>query len=599
MPEARQSFLALYSAERVKKEIRGICESYSHPWDIMAELLQNSVDAIKKWNKENVGKQTRRHYIDIRVDKTSKGIRVKDSGIGIDFRKLPELLAPNVTDKVSDKDLVGEKGVGLKFAIFSSNKFILKTTSIIGSYTCEVNNARDWLNNSSEDLINVENELYEEKAYKPEETYTEIEVNGIGDTAAQIFQYDLNELIYALRTKTSIGYTGKIFKNEDLDVAVNLEFIDDAGKSKKNKIEFGYWLPSDFFDNNKLADIDKYEVDAGKLDDAQKAKRLAGKCLFSKKEVTKGGRKFWYYAFFVPNRDTWKKMAEEAELDIDLDDEPLISNGIFVSTRGMPTGIEIIPPSGGAMGYWAQLFILIESDDFKFDIGRKTIPNREKTILKEIAKVQFARFTSLRELVSLSPPAPVIPVIRAMQKGDFVKELEALPALGLKQILYEKEPNGQEAAVVSIFHELLGCGLIKGYHGYKSAYKEAYDFWGRYKINAAELGKNAQTELKEKKEVDVPVVIEFKYDASTIIDDVLRNKKHFEDIDLIVCWDINTNSFAANQIGVEPIQQDDVFWHGANFKLVWPGTYNLGNYSEKPILSLKQFIDTRRRTGQS
>lgn len=56
--------MALYSAERVKKEIRGICESYSHPWDIVAELLQNSVDAIKKWNKENASRQTRRHFID-------------------------------------------------------------------------------------------------------------------------------------------------------------------------------------------------------------------------------------------------------------------------------------------------------------------------------------------------------------------------------------------------------------------------------------------------------------------------------------------------------------------------------------------------------
>jgi len=597
MEEGRQSFLALYSAERVKKEIRGICESYSHPWDIVAELLQNSVDAIKKWNKENASRQTRRHFIDIKIDKQAKGIKITDSGIGIDLNHLPKLLAPNVTDKENDKDLVGEKGVGLKFAIFSSNKFTLKTTSKIGSYACEVNNARDWLNNTSEDLIDVENEAPEKKDYKPLETYTEIEVNGLGDTAEQIFQYDLNELIYILRTRTFIGYTGKIFKNEDLDIAVNVEFTDEVGKTTKSKVDFGYWLPSNFFDKNKLADVDQYETEAVRLNDAQRAKKLSGKCLFSKKEITYGGRKFWYYAFFVPKREFWKQMASEAKLNREVGGESLIGNGIFASTRGMPTGIEIVPPRGWAMGFWAQLFILIESDDFKFDIGRKTIPNREKIILQNIAKEQFGRFTGLWGLVSTTPPAPVTP-IREMQKQERIRILETLPNLGLMQIPYQKEPDYQEAAVVAIFHELLGANLIRGYYGYKSGYKESYDFWGKYKINKEALGKNIQTELKERKDVDLPFVIEFKYDASYIIDDVEHNKKHFEDIDLIVCWDIENGAFAEKHISVEPVAEEDIFWHGSNYKLVWPGTYNLGNNSEKAVLSLRQFIDTCRRANQ-
>jgi folate-dependent tRNA-U54 methylase TrmFO/GidA len=31
----------------IKHQIRGIDDSYSHEWDILAELCQNSVDAIK------------------------------------------------------------------------------------------------------------------------------------------------------------------------------------------------------------------------------------------------------------------------------------------------------------------------------------------------------------------------------------------------------------------------------------------------------------------------------------------------------------------------------------------------------------------------
>ena len=42
-------FLSL-SMAMVRRSIRGIDDSYSNYWDILAELLQNSVDAIKKGN---------------------------------------------------------------------------------------------------------------------------------------------------------------------------------------------------------------------------------------------------------------------------------------------------------------------------------------------------------------------------------------------------------------------------------------------------------------------------------------------------------------------------------------------------------------------
>jgi hypothetical protein len=39
-------FLSKPTPQRIKKEMKNICDSYNHPWDFLSELCQNSVDAI-------------------------------------------------------------------------------------------------------------------------------------------------------------------------------------------------------------------------------------------------------------------------------------------------------------------------------------------------------------------------------------------------------------------------------------------------------------------------------------------------------------------------------------------------------------------------
>ena len=116
-------FLKIGTVKKLKKHIQNICNSYSHPWDILAELAQNSVDAIKLWNLKNKDK-SRPHEILIEVNQKSRSIIIKDTGIGIDPKKAPSLLGPDGTDKDEEEDQIGEKGVGLTFALFSSNKFM-------------------------------------------------------------------------------------------------------------------------------------------------------------------------------------------------------------------------------------------------------------------------------------------------------------------------------------------------------------------------------------------------------------------------------------------------------------------------------------------
>ena len=91
-----ENFLLANREERVKREVENIYDSYSHPWDVLAELAQNSVDAIRQWDSQF--EQSKDHRITLRIERESRSISIEDTGVGIAPSRLPGLLAPNATD---------------------------------------------------------------------------------------------------------------------------------------------------------------------------------------------------------------------------------------------------------------------------------------------------------------------------------------------------------------------------------------------------------------------------------------------------------------------------------------------------------------------
>lgn len=596
------NFLRLQSTKSLQREIRNIVDSYSHPWDILAELCQNSVDAIKKWEKENPDID-KKHEITIEINQKERSIRIIDNGVGFDPEKVASLLAPNETDKDED-DLIGEKGVGLTFVIFSSNGFSLDTKSVKGSYSCKIRNADNWVKRSSikeEDIPKIDNPEVSSKKNKPEDTYTDIKIEDVQtiDEGLDIFELTLTRIEYLLRTKTAIGYTGRKFNKGNLEISVILKVVTPDGKESEPKnIPFEYWFPEEFFSKRDIVDLDDFLNKAATLSDRQKAMKLYNKCMRIKGSETMSGRDYRYYCFFVPTRDTWKDISEKYVLlnksfsDNDKDDIYMdVKPGIFVSTKGMPTGIELTPPERTGASYLPNLFILIENDSFKFDIGRKSIPGRSQPSIKNIAKKKYNEFSKWKLWIAKDKTPDIKqPEVSQLQRENEFDEINIYPNLNFDDISYIKYPMMQEAAVVAIFHELIGAGLLKGYHGLAEGYKKNYDFWGKYKIPTDKIGKKHQEQIKSDS-FERNIVLEFKYDASGIIDDVVENRKYFIDMDLLVCWDINHEKFAENKIEVELIPKEEILYYGSNYYLEFPGTYDLGREARKPIISLKAFIE--------
>ena len=605
---AQTEFLTIDPVKRIKKQIRNICDSYSHPWDILAELSQNSIDAIYDWEEEH-SDLDKEHKIDIEIDKQRKSIKFRDTGIGFDVDEAPILLAPNSTDKDTNELTVGEKGVGLTFCIFQSNKFTLDTKSTSGKYKGTIELPRNWKNNHNydlEDIPKIEDSKNKE-SFRPEETHTEIILEDIVFSdeleGENIFTLSTERLSYLLRTKTAIGAT-KTRKEKDTNIDINLKIIENDGSETSREIQYGYYYPHLFWDDDDVVDLLNFQSreDAIKLKSKEKKEILTNKCWKIEDSFVQNGKEIYYYGFFVQSKEDWEKIAKRNGLYKEKDEdgevkELDIGSGFYTATKGMPTGIDIRFPSNvGESGYWGNIFLLYEYDGFKFDIGRKYIPGSTQKMLRKYAKENFKTFNFWKKFIrdkdeNDSSPDPRPPQISRMDRKDRFYELSRLPDLNLFDEGFLKTPDGQEAAVAGIFHELIGRGKLSCYRCMKTGYKQDYDFWGKYVIDVDKIGENMQKHL-DCDEIDDNIVIEFKFDGSNIISDVENRRKYFKDIDLLVCWKINRESFEELGISVEPIKEENVFYYGSNLQIVWPSEYELGEeFSTKPVLVLQKFTD--------
>jgi sensor histidine kinase regulating citrate/malate metabolism len=125
--------------------IEGVLESYENPWDLLAELAQNSMDAIRAGD-------TPKGDLAVHIDQKKRTIEWSDNGCGIDPADVEKLFVMYGTNKRGNPEMIGEKGVGIKFVIFSSSKFELTSHHANGSFELSVTGAADWLNSSDGDI---------------------------------------------------------------------------------------------------------------------------------------------------------------------------------------------------------------------------------------------------------------------------------------------------------------------------------------------------------------------------------------------------------------------------------------------------------------
>jgi hypothetical protein len=101
----------------------------------------------------------------------------------------------------------------------------------------------------------------------------------------------------------------------------------------------------------------------------------------------------------------------------------------------------------------------------------------------------------------------------------------------------------QEQDVISLFHELIGIGLIKGYKFFATSQSDRYDslFILEYKDNNI-LYDTDNMALGVSRNINIPYisepkVLEYKYNFDSLVSDIEKELKFATQIDIVVCWD--------------------------------------------------------------
>lgn len=521
----------------IRKSIRGIDDSYNNFWDILAELLQNSVDAINKNNNQ-------RGNINIVINAITKTIQVIDDGIGIKAEDIPVLLSPFSTNKENDMDTIGEKGVGLKFVIFQSDKFIMKTRSVNSEKGAQaiINNAKTWKNSTDKEMLMVN---IKEDDNVP--LGTDITVSGINND--ELFDLSFDNLKFVIRTKTAIGNVLNIFDFVD-NINVHLKYTDLNGNTKEDDLPYKYWLPTESLPSKSKIDLDDFSdwLSQDDRSDNEKRNKLKDKVIYKKGTIQHSDvREIKFWLCYVPKRDIWKTISINDNLltENERNDEEKLATknlkmhqyGIYTSVKGMPTGITINSPTTGRAGYWGNMFILLEDNQLKFDIGRKSINSAVQTMYQKHLKEIFNKITNIvSKYVAGEPEMSPNPT---WVRDDIINEINELPPLRNDVVNFEKLPNEQEASVAAIFYELIGSKKINNIIPVISGYKNKYDLYAKYKNHF--------------------IIIEFKSHLRYILRDFDDDVKLSNEIDYIVCWDVNDEDiteFYSRGLQVEKIENN-------------------------------------------
>jgi len=560
MSEEDSSRIGIYKYADLRRIARDIIDSYHYDTDFLAELVQNSADAVRVSGTED-------KKISVEYDAPRGIYTVLDNGIGMSKDDLKKF-AIGQSDKATQLNalLIGEKGVGGSYVLLISDYFEVESAKNGKKVRAVCENARECVYQDREPELRI----VEDGSSASTQNYTKISVR-----SAEFKSYsEVDELILDLRMFTAIGNTRTAMGECDMNVKVTATVItqDAEGKEIKTTRED---VPFCFF-HPAL----EYEDLVVWYDALEKGKRGRD----GAPDLPLGV----YGGKLLAVRDSTMKIMAVLG-DADLFEKHRIEPMIVLGVKGAPMPVEIRPPKTGGAGYWRNLFVLINNDAVELDVGRKSVSRKDKIELDCTLKDFFNKYVLPNAKYFMPPkPGPMKGALDQMKEQAQGKEDLYIPA-----IPYAKVPSkGEELAVMAQFHELLGSGRLKGYQTLYESQDAPYDAIVRYTVKMEDIGKKAQEMIKEsyRKVKDKPTFyaqtgfFEFKVDATDFIKDCESGgNKSIEDVMVVVAYDLNRKKMRKGW-RVEAISEEDRIFDGTKFCLIHEG------FNRKvPLVLIREF----------
>lgn len=541
---------------RRSREAANVVGSYFNATDLLAEALQNAADAIDAHTDLD---QDAPRKIELDFDAFSKYFSVADTGIGMSREALDIVFQPNVTLKagplapVSSRSWRGEKGVGLSFLLFSCDELRIRTCDGESRYDAKIVGAASWAGSpGSASPIEPELRISDADTHLGSERYTVITLSKIDVERfdSNLFEMTFDQLEWTLQTRTAVGNTACLFEELDPPPAQNIQvtvqyshYLD--GEESTHTVPYRYATPEDLLDRAaKLKVIEPIRVydyqELEGLGTEELRQKLDGSAVrYVAAYESPSGHQVTIYMFAMAG-DEMHDILEAMAAHRDVSWAPEEWQGFWVATRDMPTGVALRPGVLPTRGYELRMFGLLQWDDLKLDVGRKSLHGQTIAMFRRIIKAAWK--DDLRWIVERIPSAR-----RGRGAGALMVEQRARQARSLADldddIPFAKVPD-RRSSVAAIFHELLGAGVaeVPELHGLTTGLFTDSDLLA---VNGAGP-QNGEGE---------PLHVVFGIDLGDLLKVFEDERNHAESVDLAVVWSLaETTSDVAERIEITELE---------------------------------------------
>ncbi|MEU4164550.1 ATP-binding protein [Actinoplanes sp. NPDC026670] len=616
-------------AGAIKQRVRNIIRSYNHAADLLAEPIQNAVDEVDEAFRED---HSNRGSIVVGIDCSTNKISVRDNGRGITSENVRKLLAPDVTQKAElfrNGRSRGHKGVGLTFLAYGFNFFEIESRTAGEHYRVRVENARQWVEDSSQTVAPravIDDLADEEGSLRQPGTVITIQVGGQTeprDLYRAFPSWDYAETV--LEAQSAIGVYPRKAKVEPAGFDARLEYKDRDGVLTVRQLSSSYRFPhTGLVKQVKVIDVGAYLAsnpnteppvkDRGKYQAAYRfygtdklvellkgrAERVQGDLLTNDADVEEVLRKHTVTAYALAGYAAAYKATLATNWHVPKN-RTLVAPSIRVATDSMISSWRR-DLSLSHRGFDVErIWLTVHLERVEPDLGRKDWP-------PQIIELINVLENPLAEDIANQAKPFLIPTTRSGKSIDYDEPIDkaaerrkhpfpfSLPS-EMGAIKYVTAPT-EEQDVVAIFNELRGMGILKHFEPiFFSGSSYAYDSYlqydenevpdfviERFPVDHAQLNKRTRNG-----------VAEFKFEASELLPDIVREIKDWEHIRWLVCWEANvgTHEQGGQTMHVLELEPGDGMYSGATHA----ATLESGGKRSVSVIALKTFLERLSAVG--
>jgi hypothetical protein len=569
-----------------KREIGNILKSYTGYYDLFAELIQNSLDAVEKRMKE--GAEGYEPSIWITIDLSLNSVTVTDNGCGMNLSEFRGFMKPNFSYK-DGAFTRGNKGVGATYLAYGFNSLTIATKqSEDEDYVGQLKDGRNWIDDTK-GIVNrpkVAKGNGLDPQFTPLDRGTSMTLKLSGNNIrpknlAYFGATTANQWQPILRAHTPLGGIYLCGENPP-PVKIRIKVITADGTLTESDMDCPRYLyPHEVL--GKTADLRDFLKDqqtrAGKSQDLTKVPprftNLNGiwgewtgdqllnnqspiRARLEKHEIeTLKSLDVKIYVFMGYTTDLWDTYNDRT-LALRKGSR-VLRGGLQQATKHMPQGHPVTIPLTQNIGFQNITHIIVHFENAEPDLGRKGFQPEHTKIAERISVSAVTAFKNYfgTLLRARSGPPALLQGMRLSQWIDIQREHERDHPLIIKgsglfapmEELPIRSVPLVEQDVVALFNQMLSSGLVRGiqllsssqfnqYDGlFRFLYDDPLDRYIRSETNP--LGVEEQSFAGADMPIASPVkVLEYKHNMNSLIEEFSFGVKQANDIGLAVVWEI-------------------------------------------------------------